>query len=216
MEGVPWSAEMCRPQLSISECRQDARHLDALGHSSGPGTEEFMDDGHTVSAHQPAKSTVVIRNAMRSDARSIAVLLNAGFVEFQQLYTPAAFVATVQPESGILGRLEEGPVWVAEKDSEVIGTVSAVCGKDSVTVRGMAVHPQARGLRIGRTLLAHVEGYVREQGYDRMLLYTTAFLLSAIRLYLSYGFRFTGEIISPHGTELLRMDKVLGGNQELG
>jgi ribosomal protein S18 acetylase RimI-like enzyme len=115
----------------------------------------------------------------------------------------------VQPESGVLKRLEEGPLWVAENEQGVVGTVAAVRSDDSAMVRGMAVDPAARGQRIGRALLWMTEDFAREQDVDRMSLYTTAFLPRAIGLYRSAGFEFTGEKISPHGTELLGMVKVL-------
>jgi ribosomal protein S18 acetylase RimI-like enzyme len=136
-------------------------------------------------------------------------LLRRAFQEFEPLYTPEAFVATVQPESGILKRMEEGPLWVAENEHRLIATVSAMRLKDSAFVRGMAVAPEARGQGAGRMFLRLTEEYAREQGCDRMSLYTASFLLSAIRLYQSCGFTFTGERDSPHGTELFHMIKVL-------
>jgi len=151
----------------------------------------------------------ILRLATTSDASAISALLRRAFLEFEPLYTPQAFVATVQPENGILKRLEEGPIWVAEKDHGVIGTVSAVCSDDSIMVRGMAVDPKVRGQKVGKALLDLTEDFARKQGLDRMSLYTTAFLLTAIRLYESTGFAFTGEKANPHGTELLRMVKVL-------
>lgn len=150
-----------------------------------------------------------IRRATASDAGAISDLLRRAFLEFEHLYTPEAFLATVQPNDGILQRMEEGPLWVAENDHRIIGTVSAMQSKDSVFVRGMAVAPEARGQKIGRALLKLTEEYAQEQGFDRMSLYTTPFLFSAIQLYESYGFTFTGERTSPHGTELLGMVKVL-------
>jgi ribosomal protein S18 acetylase RimI-like enzyme len=136
-------------------------------------------------------------------------LLRLAFQEFEPLYTPEAFLATVQPESGILKRMEEGPVWVAEDAEGIIGTVSAVRAESTMMVRGMAVDPRARGLKIGKALLDLTQTFAQEQGLDRMSLYTTGFLLNAIRLYQSSGFAFTGERVSPHGTELLEMVKIL-------
>jgi N-acetylglutamate synthase-like GNAT family acetyltransferase len=150
-----------------------------------------------------------IRRATPSDAKAVSALLKRAFQEYEPLYTPDAFVATVQPESGILERLEEGPLWVAETEKAVIGAVAAHRVQDFVMVRGMAVDPAARGQRIGKVLLGFTEDFARTQGVRSMSLYTTAFLLSAIRLYQSSGFAFTGEKAMPHGTELLHMRKVL-------
>lgn len=85
---------------------------------------------------------------------------------------------------------------------------------DSLLIRGMAVDPQFRGQKIGRALLEVAEDSARALGLHRMSLYTTAFLGNAIALYRSSGFEFTGENISPQGTELLHMVKVLAGTIE--
>jgi N-acetylglutamate synthase-like GNAT family acetyltransferase len=155
------------------------------------------------------RRTSLIRRAIPSDASAVSGLLGRAFQEFEPLYTPEAFVATVQLESGILRRLQEGPLWVVENEQNVTGTVSAVRSDDFLMVRGMAVAPEARGLKIGKALLNLTEDFAHEQGLNRMFLYTTAFLLQAIRLYRSSGFEFTGQKSNPHGTELLRMEKIL-------
>lgn len=167
---------------------------------------------------QSSESTLLsrlpkIRRATASDAGAISALLKRAFLEFEPLYTPEAFAATVQPEAGILKRLEEGPLWVAQNNAGVIGTVSAICSGSSTRVRGMAVDPGARGQKIGKALLDLIEDFTREQGLKRMSLYTTAFLLSAIRLYQTSGFEFTGEKTKPYGTELLGMIKTLGSRR---
>jgi N-acetylglutamate synthase-like GNAT family acetyltransferase len=150
-----------------------------------------------------------IRRATLSDAPSLSALLRRAFQEFEPLYTPEAFVATVQAENGIRQRIAEGPIWIAENDCKVVGTVSALPGVDSLLVRGMAVDPQARGQSLGKSLLRLTEEFARQLDLKRVSLYTTEFLLSAIHLYQASGFKFTGEKASPHGTELLRMVKTL-------
>jgi len=42
--------------------------------------------------------------------------------------------------------MDEGSVWVAENQSELIGAVAAIRMPDFIMVRGMAVAPSARGL----------------------------------------------------------------------
>ena len=173
-----------------------------------------MDNLGTRKTPQSASSRTLVRVASRSDARAIASLLLAAFTEFRELYTPEAFASTVQPESGILARMEEGPVWVAEKGSAIVGTASAIPAVEHLMVRGMAVSPEARGSGIAKVFLQQAEDFARQQGYRRLALYTTAFLRSATHLYESAGFQFTGETICPHRTELLRMEKVLRMTQE--
>jgi GNAT superfamily N-acetyltransferase len=153
--------------------------------------------------------SVLIRSASATDAEAISVILECAFAEYKALYTSEAFLATVLSPEGIRGRIWEGPVWVAERESAIIGTVAALSSSDFVMVRGMAVHPVARGLGVAKGLLNEVEKFARRNGQEQLSLYTTPFLTQAIRLYEASGFRFTGETASPHGTRLLHMQKTL-------
>jgi GNAT superfamily N-acetyltransferase len=82
--------------------------------------------------------------------------------------------------------------------------------RNGLCVRGMAVLPAARGLGVGRRLLAQVEAFAVENGCVRLFLSTTPFLTRAIRLYEDFGFRVTND--GPHdlfGTSLFSMEKML-------
>ena len=159
------------------------------------------------------EGTITIRLAESADASSISALLRDSFIEFEPLYTPEAFAATVLSESAVVARMLEGPVWFAERRGTIVGTVAVKHVPGSVLVRGMAVIPIARGAGVGRLLLDQAERFAIEGGIHVLSLYTTAFLKSAIQLYRNAGFVFTGEIIVPHGTELLRMEKHLSQPQ---
>ena len=168
-----------------------------------------MKSDEAVDARRDAAPHIAVRRATESDARAIAGLLRAAFAEFEPLYTPAAFAATVLDEAGVLARLHEGPLWVAQRGSSIIGTVGVVRSEDRITIRGMAAHPGARGLGAGKALLERAERFAADARVYEVALYTTAFLDRAIGLYLASGFAFTGEKANPHGTELLRMTKTL-------
>jgi putative acetyltransferase len=90
----------------------------------------------------------------------------------------------------------------------IVGTVAAVAKGERLYIRSMAVLPSARGHGIGKALLEQIEKFATEQGFQRLYLSTTPFLLSAIRLYESFGFDRTSE--GPHelfGTPLFTMEK---------
>jgi N-acetylglutamate synthase-like GNAT family acetyltransferase len=106
--------------------------------------------------------------------------------------------------------MHEGPVFVAEMNNTVVGTVGIVPKGESLYIRGMAVHPSARGQRIGDQLLAYVEDLAISQGVRRLSLSTTPFLERAIRLYENFGFeRIDEEPHDLHGTPLFTMQKLL-------
>lgn len=157
-----------------------------------------------------ASQEITIRLAHPHDAPTIAQVLYESFVEYEALYTPQGFAATTPNAEQIKARMHEGPVWIACCNDRVLGTVAAVMKGDSLYMRGMAVLPNARGLRVAARLLEEVERCALDQCCRRVFLSTTPFLSAAIHLYEGYGFQRTNEL--PHdlfGTPLFTMEKCL-------
>ena len=155
-------------------------------------------------------TNIRIRFATIGEADAIADLLSEAFAEYESLYTPEGFAATAITSRQIVVRMSEGPVWVAVRDEVIVGTGSAVAKGESLYIRGMGVHPSARGQRIGELLLIQIEQFAISQGFSRQSLSTTPFLDRAIRLYEKFGFRRTDE--GPNdlfGTPLFTMEKNL-------
>jgi GNAT superfamily N-acetyltransferase len=166
---------------------------------------------------KPDHATFQICLAEASDATAIASLLYNSFVEYQPLYTPAAFSATTPGPTQIQGRLAEGPVWVTCHQDRLVGTISAVPQDTGLHLRSMAVLPSARGYGVGRALLQHVEQFALTHSYRYLVLSTTPFLTQAIRLYEQFGFQPIPD--GPHefyGTALLSMLKSLVSSMQQG
>ena len=164
---------------------------------------------------EESHSDVLIRRATSDDASSIASLLHRAFLEYESLYTPEAFAATICTPGKIQERIVEGPVWIALSNEVLVGTAAAVSKGERLYLRGMGVDPAARGGKIGRRLLARAEEFAIENGFEELFLSTTPFLSSAIHLYEQYGFCRSNE--GPDdlfGTPLFTMVKTLRGIAE--
>lgn len=158
-------------------------------------------------------SVVEIRRALPEDSASISAILYQAFVEYQTLYTPQGFAATVLNSEQVLARMQEGRVWIACRDREPLATVATVIQGDVLYIRGMAVLPKARGMSIASRLLRLIEGQAIQQGCGRLLLSTTPFLHSAIRLYERFGFqRQDTRVHDLFGTPLFTMEKKVSSN----
>lgn len=154
---------------------------------------------------------ITVRLAAPNDADDISRVLKEAFTVVREHYTEEAFdVVTPKPEV-ILERFAEGPMWVAELDGNVVGTVSLTTEPEGLYVRSMAVSPNAQRLGIGHKLLVALHEHTAESEIRRIFLYTTYFTPGAKDMYEKHGYRYVRDTTPEewYGVPGLEMEKIL-------
>ena len=103
-----------------------------------------------------------------------------------------------------------GFIYYARLNNEIVGTASLIKKAEGIYELGkMAVTEKARGHGIGKLLLEHCIDVGRQQGFQKIILYSNTILTNAIHLYRKYGFVETELEDGLYDRANIKMEKIL-------
>jgi len=170
-----------RRQAVLTGMQSVQRALEGTGRTEPGGSAEVV-----YRAHRPGDMGWVVQRH--------------GELYFQEYGWDETFEALVaEIASEFIRRLDADRerCWVAEKDGRRVGCIFLVAGEaGAAKLRLLLVEPEARGLGIGRRLIAECVEFARAAHYSRVVLWTQESLAAARHLYSQASFHRTAA--EPH------------------
>ncbi len=113
--------------------------------------------------------------------------LNVAWLEKYFVVEPLDVELLKQCEENIINK--GGYIFFAKVDREIAGTFSLIKIEDNIYELGkMAVSPKFQGQKIGQQLMQFCIDFSKNQGWEKLLLYSNRILENAIYIYKKYGF----------------------------
>lgn len=148
----------------------------------------------------------IIRRAESADAQEVHTILQTAFREYSAVTGQTQLEALSEDPKDILMQIETKPVYVAEIDGAILGTVRLEIHGTEAYLSRFAVSGEARNLGIGKSLMNVVDKYLASNGVKRVTLHTASRHLALVRFYYSRGF-FTEAVETDRGYLRARMVK---------
>ena len=153
---------------------------------------------------------VVIRDAREEDLDAAADIIRAAYAEYSTIWGEHLWLEYIRHAADVRSRLDETELIVAERAGDLAGTVTfypeASHSREEgwpqgwAGVRLLAVHPDARGARIGRLLMEECVRRARVRGTRALGLHTSEVMAIAKAMYERMGFvRVPSYDFSPGG-----------------
>jgi putative acetyltransferase len=103
-----------------------------------------------------------------------------------------------------------GYIWLAKADNKIVGSAALMKEHDAVyELAKMSVTPEYRGRGISKQLMETCLAKAKQIGAKKISLFSNHQLLSALKLYEQYGFRYVAVKDSPFETADVKMELVL-------
>ena len=150
--------------------------------------------------------TFIIRRAEESDAPVVHAILQTAFAEYASVTGQTQLEALRETVEDVTHQIVTKPVYVAEIDGSITGTVRLEVIGDEAYLSRFAVAHEARNLGIGKSLMNVVDKYLAANGVKAVRLHTASRHLALVRFYYSRGF-FTEAIETERGYLRARMVK---------
>jgi len=171
----------------------------------------FMKPGVIQNSLKERSMNITIRRARSEDIEGIYNVVKLAFEDYRKIgYQEAAIQSAIISRSEIQRKINEEIMLVAEKDKQVVGTVTGTNEYETMHVKTLATHPSFQNSGVGTRLMEEIEKEAAKAECFKISLFTTPVMKSAIHLYKKRGYDREGVLKRQyHGLDLIAFGKIL-------
>lgn len=148
----------------------------------------------------------------KSEYQEYFKTLNLEWIQKYFTVEPTDEYVLSNPQKAILDN--GGFIFFAKSASEIVGTCALQKVDDKTyELAKMAVNKKHQGLGIGRMLMDKAIQQVIEMKIDKLVLYSSTHLSTALNMYFKYGFRFVPKDNHPTSRANIKMELKIGKKQ---
>lgn len=188
-----------RKQFRSLNQRSNVQIQGLLGHLDEHRQQQLLDSMRNIRELLDAKPSAARSFALRAHRPGDIgwVVARHGELYAQEYSWDSSFEGLVAEIAGrFLQRHDPNRerCWVAETEGERIGCIFLVKGSKTVAkLRLLLVEPSARGMGVGKALVAECIAFARQAGYRKVTLWTNDILTAARKIYQAAGFHLVKE-----------------------
>ena len=133
-----------------------------------------------------------VEPATKLDAEEISQLYKIVWTPYRATF-PEPLMNNRIPDAGqVATTMEDNEYFIIRESNKIIGVVRCQFPHGTCHLDRMVVDPEHQGKGIGKILTQHIIDLAKERGASKVWLDTTPALESAVKLYLSMGFKEVG------------------------
>ena len=183
-------------KLNIQSDRQIIQLISALRAPEKKRLVEGMQMIEHILSPESGKEEIQLRSELRPGDAGKLIALH-GWVYAQECsynYEFEGYVCKTFYDFFKSFRPEKDRFWFAQSGEELIGAIAIVGqAQETAQLRWFILHPEYRGLGLGKRLLTEAMDYCKKKGYRTVFLLTTREQQTAIRMYEKAGFQLVAE-----------------------
>ncbi|KAA0566738.1 MarR family transcriptional regulator [Bacillus sp. CH30_1T] len=171
-----------------------AKMIESLSEEELSKLVSSMETIETLYTNEPqAQPVITIRPFQPGDLGYVAYL-HGRLYDRKYQFGPMFEYYVMKGLTEFMMNTDGGELWVAEVDSEIVGSIAITKSSDTVTqLRWFVLDENYQGMGIGKQLMETSLNFCKENRYEHVFLWTVSTLTTARHLYQKYQFKLTEE-----------------------